>query len=236
MVLPSTTRRGSAPTPSAASTSESTTARSATAARSATPASSVAPASAPCDRAIRTAGPARTRPGGSMIRAVLFDLDNTLTDFVKMKDGAIAAAVEAMIDMGLPLAPEEARRRIYAHLRPRGDRVPARLRPVPARGLRRRSPGDPGGGHHRLPPRARLQPGALPARPVDADRAAPARHPAGGALRRSQPAGLAAAAPSLAAAHLRVRDHLRRHAASASPRRPPSGARWSCSGCRRRRS
>ncbi len=49
-----------------------------------------------------------------MIRAVLFDLDNTLTDFVKMKDGAIMAAVEAMIDMGLPLPLEEARQRIYA--------------------------------------------------------------------------------------------------------------------------
>ena len=48
-----------------------------------------------------------------MIRALLFDLDNTLTDFVKMKDGAIRAAVEAMIDMGLPLTPEEACRRIY---------------------------------------------------------------------------------------------------------------------------
>lgn len=49
-----------------------------------------------------------------MIRAVLFDLDNTLTDFVKMKDGAIVAAIEAMVEMGLPLARDEARRRIYA--------------------------------------------------------------------------------------------------------------------------
>jgi len=49
-----------------------------------------------------------------MIRAVLIDLDNTLTDFMKMKDGAILSAIVAMIDMGLPLAPEEARRRIYA--------------------------------------------------------------------------------------------------------------------------
>ncbi|MBD3235590.1 MAG: HAD-IA family hydrolase [Candidatus Eisenbacteria bacterium] len=49
-----------------------------------------------------------------MIRAVLFDLDNTLTDFVKMKDGAIVAAALAMIDMGLPLSLDEARRRIYA--------------------------------------------------------------------------------------------------------------------------
>jgi putative hydrolase of the HAD superfamily len=48
-----------------------------------------------------------------MIRAVLFDLDNTLTDFVKMKDGAIVAAIEAMIDMGLPLSPDAARQRIY---------------------------------------------------------------------------------------------------------------------------
>jgi putative hydrolase of the HAD superfamily len=49
-----------------------------------------------------------------MIRAVLFDLDNTLTDFVKMKDGAILAGIEAMVDMGLPLTPDEARQRIYA--------------------------------------------------------------------------------------------------------------------------
>jgi putative hydrolase of the HAD superfamily len=49
-----------------------------------------------------------------MIRAILFDLDNTLTDFVKMKDGAIQAAIDAMVDMGLPLAVAEARRRIFA--------------------------------------------------------------------------------------------------------------------------
>jgi putative hydrolase of the HAD superfamily len=49
-----------------------------------------------------------------MIRAVIFDLDNTLTDFVEMKDRAIVAAAHAMYDMGLPLAPAEARRRIYA--------------------------------------------------------------------------------------------------------------------------
>lgn len=49
-----------------------------------------------------------------MIRAVLFDLDNTLTDFVKMKDQAIAAATQAMIDMGLPFDADEANRRIYA--------------------------------------------------------------------------------------------------------------------------
>ncbi len=49
-----------------------------------------------------------------MIRAILFDLDNTLTDFMKMKDASIAAAVEGMIDMGLPMTLEAARERIYA--------------------------------------------------------------------------------------------------------------------------
>ena len=36
-----------------------------------------------------------------MIRAVIFDLDNTLVDFMRMKRMAIAAAVDAMIDAGL---------------------------------------------------------------------------------------------------------------------------------------
>jgi putative hydrolase of the HAD superfamily len=49
-----------------------------------------------------------------MIRALLFDLDNTLTDFMKMKEVAIEAAVEGMVDMGLPLAPAEAKKRIYS--------------------------------------------------------------------------------------------------------------------------
>ncbi len=49
-----------------------------------------------------------------MIKAVLFDLDNTLTDFMKMKDRAIVAAVDAMFNMGLPLTPDDARKRIYA--------------------------------------------------------------------------------------------------------------------------
>lgn len=49
-----------------------------------------------------------------MIRAVLFDLDNTLTDFMKMKEASIAGAIEGMIDMGLQLDVKEARDRIYA--------------------------------------------------------------------------------------------------------------------------
>ncbi len=48
-----------------------------------------------------------------MIRALLFDLDNTLTDFMKMKEASITSAVEGMVDMGLPLSREEAARRIY---------------------------------------------------------------------------------------------------------------------------
>ncbi len=48
-----------------------------------------------------------------MIRAVLFDLDNTLTDFMKMKEAAIEAAVAGMVDMGLALDAADASRRIY---------------------------------------------------------------------------------------------------------------------------
>ena len=36
-----------------------------------------------------------------MIKAVIFDIDNTLTDFMRMKRAAVDAAVEAMIDAGL---------------------------------------------------------------------------------------------------------------------------------------
>ncbi len=38
-----------------------------------------------------------------MIRAVVFDLDNTLMDFMAMKDNAVSAAVTAMIDAGLEM-------------------------------------------------------------------------------------------------------------------------------------
>jgi len=48
-----------------------------------------------------------------LIRAVIFDLDNTLTDFMKMKRAAIDAAVDGMIDAGLKLSREEASQRIY---------------------------------------------------------------------------------------------------------------------------
>jgi len=40
-----------------------------------------------------------------MIRAVIFDLDNTLVDFMAMKRQAIDAAITAMIDAGLNMSP-----------------------------------------------------------------------------------------------------------------------------------
>ena len=48
-----------------------------------------------------------------MIKAVVFDLDNTLVDFMKMKEMAVEGAVEAMIDAGLSLKKEEAIKKIY---------------------------------------------------------------------------------------------------------------------------
>ena len=43
-----------------------------------------------------------------MIKAVVFDLDNTLVDFMKMKQRAIEEAIHAMIDSGLSISFEEA--------------------------------------------------------------------------------------------------------------------------------
>ena len=48
-----------------------------------------------------------------MIKAVIFDLDNTLVDFIAMKHAAIRAAIVAMIDAGLKIAEEEAEKKIY---------------------------------------------------------------------------------------------------------------------------
>jgi FMN phosphatase YigB (HAD superfamily) len=42
------------------------------------------------------------------IRAVLFDLDNTLIDFIKMKEESCKAAAKAMINTGLKMREEEA--------------------------------------------------------------------------------------------------------------------------------
>ncbi len=47
-----------------------------------------------------------------MIKAVIFDLDNTLVDFMLMKNQAIDAAINAMRDAGLKLSTDEIRMRI----------------------------------------------------------------------------------------------------------------------------
>ena len=49
-----------------------------------------------------------------MIQAIVFDLDNTLTDFMKMKSDAITAAIDGMIDAGLKLPRDLVRSRIDA--------------------------------------------------------------------------------------------------------------------------
>ncbi len=43
-----------------------------------------------------------------MIKAIIFDLDNTLVDFMLLKERAIEASVHSMIDAGLELSREEA--------------------------------------------------------------------------------------------------------------------------------
>lgn len=55
-----------------------------------------------------------------MIKAVIFDLDNTLVDFMAMKRKAVDAAIHAMIDAGLNLSQEEVRARIDAIYKERG--------------------------------------------------------------------------------------------------------------------
>ncbi len=47
-----------------------------------------------------------------MIRAIVFDLDNTLVDFMKIKSVSVEAAIDGMIDAGLTLTREELKQRI----------------------------------------------------------------------------------------------------------------------------
>lgn len=49
-----------------------------------------------------------------MIKAILFDLDNTLTDFMEMKHRSSEAAVRAMIGAGLPISREKATTILYS--------------------------------------------------------------------------------------------------------------------------
>jgi putative hydrolase of the HAD superfamily len=48
-----------------------------------------------------------------VIKAVIFDLDNTLVDFIAMKHAAIRAATVAMVDAGLKIPEGEAEKKIY---------------------------------------------------------------------------------------------------------------------------
>jgi HAD superfamily hydrolase (TIGR02253 family) len=55
-----------------------------------------------------------------MIKAIVFDLDNTLVDFMKMKRRAIEEAIPAMIDSGLKITSDEANRIIDEIYKERG--------------------------------------------------------------------------------------------------------------------
>jgi len=55
-----------------------------------------------------------------LVRAIIFDLDNTLTDFMKMKEEAISAAIDGMIDAGLKLPRDAVRARIDAIYKEQG--------------------------------------------------------------------------------------------------------------------
>ena len=48
-----------------------------------------------------------------MYKLVIFDLDNTLTDFMRMKENAVDAAVDAMVDAGLRQPTSQIREKIY---------------------------------------------------------------------------------------------------------------------------
>jgi putative hydrolase of the HAD superfamily len=55
-----------------------------------------------------------------LVRAIIFDLDNTLTDFMRMKAEAVNAAIDGMIDAGLELPREAVRARIDAIYKEQG--------------------------------------------------------------------------------------------------------------------
>ncbi|MDB3868762.1 HAD-IIIA family hydrolase [Candidatus Marinimicrobia bacterium] len=48
-----------------------------------------------------------------MIKAVIFDLDNTLLDFMKMKSMAVDSGIQGMIEAGLSIEFSEAREKIF---------------------------------------------------------------------------------------------------------------------------
>jgi putative hydrolase of the HAD superfamily len=48
-----------------------------------------------------------------LIKGVIFDIDNTLTDFMKMKRASVDAAVEGMMDAGLPGKKEDLIKEVF---------------------------------------------------------------------------------------------------------------------------
>ncbi len=48
-----------------------------------------------------------------VIKAIIFDLDNTLVDFYRMKEEAVKYAIEAMVDAGLKIDKEKAYKKIF---------------------------------------------------------------------------------------------------------------------------
>ncbi|NIA18612.1 MAG: HAD-IA family hydrolase [Simkaniaceae bacterium] len=55
-----------------------------------------------------------------MIKSVIFDMDNTLLDFVKMKQSAVKAAISAMVEAGLSINEEAAYNKIFKLYEERG--------------------------------------------------------------------------------------------------------------------
>ena len=54
-----------------------------------------------------------------MIKAIIFDIDNTLLDFMTMKSNAISAAVDGMIKNGLKIEKDVAIEKIFNIYNPR---------------------------------------------------------------------------------------------------------------------
>ena len=48
-----------------------------------------------------------------MIKGIIFDLDNTLMDFMTMKMRSCEAAISAMIDAGLPMSKDDSLQELY---------------------------------------------------------------------------------------------------------------------------